>query len=64
MGFKAKVSHYYNFFGATTHSLYASVRSGLLRFGQILKNPNPELDLGFGSVHPVSPNLNWGLVQV
>jgi hypothetical protein len=37
---------------------------GPVRFSQIMKNPNPELDLGFGSVRPVSPNLNWGPVWV
>jgi hypothetical protein len=42
-------------FSAKPHSFYLS---GSLRLGQILKNQNPEMDLGFSSVHPGSPSLN------
>jgi hypothetical protein len=37
---------------------------GPVRFAGILEPLNPELDLGFGSVHDPPPNLNSGPVRV
>ena len=49
---------------AFTAFVYKKDSIGPVRFDRVLKPPNPELDLGFGSVHDPPPNLNSGPVRV
>jgi len=50
-------------YSAKIYLFLPTVRSGSLRFNQILEIPNPELDLGSGPVLSEPPNLNWGPVR-